>query len=218
MNGLRPQDLSPERALIFRITHIGNLPWLAENGLHCQNADHSDPRFVVIGKSEIIEKRASWPVPVGPGGTLADYVPFYFTPWSPMLMNILTGRNVPKRRPEEIVFIVSSLPTLEEAGIRFVITDRHAKVKTAMYADGRDLLDDMVPWKSLRSRDFHIDPEYPEAFERYQAEALVHRHLPTSAILGFACYTDVIKTELDRTLTDHGVELPTAVRRNWYFQ
>ena len=29
-------SLSPEKALIFRITHIANVPWILANGLHCE--------------------------------------------------------------------------------------------------------------------------------------------------------------------------------------
>ncbi len=51
-----------------------------------------DPNFREIGSPDFIDKRAHRMVPVPPGGTLSDYVPFYFTPWLPMLMNITTGR------------------------------------------------------------------------------------------------------------------------------
>lgn len=83
--------LSPEKALIFRITHIANVPWILENGLYCRSAAEQDPRFVEIGNPDLIDKRKHRVVPAPPGGTLSDYVPFYFTPYSPMLYNIKTG-------------------------------------------------------------------------------------------------------------------------------
>jgi len=84
-------DLGPEKALIFRITHIDNMPWMLINGLHCRNSPDRDPNFVEIGNRDLIGKRASRVVPIHPGGTLSDYIPFYFTPCSPMLLNIKTG-------------------------------------------------------------------------------------------------------------------------------
>ena len=51
------QTLNPERALIFRITHRANLPWILENGLHCQSAAASDSNFVSIGNPELIDRR-----------------------------------------------------------------------------------------------------------------------------------------------------------------
>ena len=119
-------DLSPERGLIFRITHIDNLPWILANGLHCAKGVQ-DPPFVSIGNPDLITKRAIHRVPEPPGGTLADYVPFYFTPRSPMLMNISTGwKGITKRANDEIVVIVSSIASLVANDIPFLFTDRHA--------------------------------------------------------------------------------------------
>lgn len=60
---------------------------------------------------------------MAPGGTLSDYVPFYFTPCSPMLYNIKTGYNgVPKQEAmEEIVLLVASLRKLAEAQKRYCL-------------------------------------------------------------------------------------------------
>jgi hypothetical protein len=79
-------NLNPEKALIFRIVHVDNVPWILDHdGLHCRNAADQDPDYVNIGNPELIGKRARCAVPVPPGGTLSDYVPFYFTPFSIMM-------------------------------------------------------------------------------------------------------------------------------------
>ena len=83
--------LTPEKALIFRIVHRDNVPWILDNGLHCKNSKVSDPNFVEIGNKDLIGKRGRHLVKQPPGGTLSDYIPFYFTPFSPMLFNIKTG-------------------------------------------------------------------------------------------------------------------------------
>ena len=70
------QTLNPEKAMIFRITHRKNVNWLLRNGLRCANSDVRDPEFVNIGNPDLIAKRRSREVPIPPGGTLADYVPF----------------------------------------------------------------------------------------------------------------------------------------------
>ena len=66
--------LSPEKALVFRITHIANVPWILANGVHCQRSATQDPNFVEIGNPDLIGKRERWAVPVRPGGGLSDYV------------------------------------------------------------------------------------------------------------------------------------------------
>lgn len=70
------QTLTPEKALIFRITHRDNVPWILDNGLHCQSSEILDPGFVGIGNPELISLRPHRHVDISPGGTLADYIPF----------------------------------------------------------------------------------------------------------------------------------------------
>ena len=52
-----PHWLSKEKALIFRIIHRDNIPWLIANGVHCKNSQVRDPEFVSIGNLELIDKR-----------------------------------------------------------------------------------------------------------------------------------------------------------------
>lgn len=211
-------SLSSEKALIFRITHVENVRWIFENGLWCQASETRDPEFVSIGNPELIDLRSTREVPLPPGGTLGDYVPFYFTPHSPMLLNITTGwAGIAQRKSEELVFLVTSLPHLAAKGIAFTYTDRHAYLATARFSNDMRDLGEMVSYDLLRSRDFRRDPEAPERAERYQAEALVHRHLPCDALLGVACYTQEIKARIEEEAANRQVSLPVRVRRSWYF-
>src|SRR5689334_1458537 len=124
--------LRPDKAYIFRITHRDNLPWIVGNGLHCASSHVRDPAFVPIGNAELIGKRSTKAVPVAPGGTLSDYVPFYFTPRSPMLLNIKTGYNgIRQRRNDEIVILVTALPHLRKINVPFLFSDRHAYLAAA---------------------------------------------------------------------------------------
>ena len=100
---------STQAAAIFRIVHRANIPWILDYGLHCRNSQVCDPNYRNIGNSDLIDRRSRVTVPIPPGGTLSDYVPFYFTPHSPMLLNIKTGRGVPMVQNSEIVILVSSL-------------------------------------------------------------------------------------------------------------
>lgn len=210
-------ELSADRARIFRITHIQNLPWIIQNGLCCRNWPAQDPNFVQIGNRELIGKRADWRVPIDPGGVLADYVPFYFTPHSMMLYNIHTGYNgIRQVANKDIVLIVSSIHQLEAAERSFVFSDRHALLKTAQFYNSSDDLH-RIDWELLQARDFRHDPENPEKTDLYQAEALVHRRLAVDDITGIVCYTENEKRTIMRTLEESGSEIPVAARPKWYF-
>src|SRR3990172_2291633 len=113
-------SLNFEKALIFRITHIENVAWILENGLHCRSSGVRDPDYREIGNPDLISKRAHREVPIPPGGTLSDYIPFYFTPFSPMMLNIKTGYSGMKQTPmPDIVIFGSSLRVLAEQQRKF---------------------------------------------------------------------------------------------------
>lgn len=46
--------INPERALIFRITHMANVPWLLAHGLHCRNSSEFDPNFRNVGNPDYL--------------------------------------------------------------------------------------------------------------------------------------------------------------------
>ncbi|MNM85389.1 hypothetical protein D3C81_975010 [compost metagenome] len=210
-------SLNPEKALIWRIVHRENLPWILDNGLHCANSDVQAPQYVNIGNVELIDKRRTRPVPIAPQGVLADYVPFYFTPFSVMMKNIHSGWSVQQRSNDDIVILVSSLYRVAELGLPFVFTNAHA------YPDWTDYYSDLahlgeIDWPILQRRDFKRDPDDPRKMERYQAEALVHHHLPITGLLGIMCYTDAMKECIEQEVAARGLALSVHARPGWYFQ
>ncbi|MBL8875401.1 MAG: DUF4433 domain-containing protein [Phycisphaerae bacterium] len=209
--------LGPEAAQIFRITHVRNVPWILAHGLHCRASKSVDPDFISIGSSELISKRAAHPVPIAPGGTLGEYVPFYFTPWSIMMYNIRTGYGGITKRPNgEIVMLVSSLPRLAELGLPFVFTNGHAYMAGTEYFDTLAEIN-QVDWALLRSKNFKRDPEHPERFARYQAEALVHHHVPVEALVGIGCYDEQTASSLTEEVANRGLKTPVKAIPGWYF-
>lgn len=208
-------DLNPTKALIFRIVHRENVPWILDHGLHCKNSNTVDPHYLDIGNLELIGKRNYRTVECEPGGTLSDYIPFYFTPFSPMLYNIKTGyAGIRKRSNDEIVIMVSSLHHLQKHGVTFVFTDRHAYLVAAQFTSDLANLD-WIDWRSLQRRDFKKDDA--DKFERYQAEALVHRHLPVDMLLGMVCHSANVAAGLEKRLGDRNMKLKIATLPKWYF-
>jgi hypothetical protein len=211
------KDLTLEKALIFRIIHRDNIPWILENGLHCKNSRVLDPAYVEIGNADLISKRHTRRVALPPAGTLSDYIPFYFTPFSPMMYNIKTGYGgIRKRSNDEIVIAVSSLRTLHEKGIPYLFTDRHAYLAAAQFFSDLARLD-QIDWNMLQRRDFRADPNDPSKMERYQAEALVHKHLAVEALSGFVCYNDSVLTTLNAALAKRNQTMKVVKKPEWYF-
>jgi hypothetical protein len=211
------KNLNPQKALIWRIVHRDNIPWVLENGMHCGNSSQLSSNWVHIGNLELIDKRSTHPVPVGMGGYLNDYVPFYFTPFSPMMKNISSGYGgIVRRSNDEIVILVSNLHLVQKLGLPFVFTNGHAYYAWSnFYTDLSDLSE--IDWPLLQTRNFRRDPDDPAKFERYQAEALIYRQFPIQAIAGIVCYTEKTKLILERWLTERDLDLPVYARTGWYF-
>jgi hypothetical protein len=207
------KDLNPQKALIFRIVHRDNMPDVWVDGCHCKSTTEGK-KYTQIGNLELISKRVGRQVPCGPGGTLSDYVPFYFTPYTPMLYNIKTGYSGVQKRPvEEIVILISSLHTLKGQKVPFVFSDRHAYLKTALFSD--DLADlDRIIWPTLQARNFRKDDL--DRFEKYQAEALIHRHMPLTALSGVVCYNDSVRANMQAAADTCGVAVKIIAQPNWY--
>jgi hypothetical protein len=205
--------LNPEKALIFRIVHKDNIGQVLETGCHCRSTMAGKSAYVEIGNQELIQKRTGRTVPCGSGGTLSDYVPFYFTPYTPTLYNIKTGYGVPQKPLQDIVMLVSSLRRLHKKKIPFVFSDRHAYLKTAQFSD--DLADlDRIIWPVLQVRDFKRDDL--DKFEKYQAEALIFKHVPVDALIGITCYNGPMRDHVRQLANERGVEVEIIAKNSWY--
>src|SRR6058998_4245349 len=109
----------PQPTPIFHITDVENLASIiACGGLRtCQWLQTNSHSYTNIAYETIQDRRATTTVLCGPGGTLHDYVPFYFSPRSPMLYTINRG-NVPgySSGQESVIHLVSTVQAVRAAG------------------------------------------------------------------------------------------------------
>ncbi len=181
--------------------------------MKCRNLASAEG-YIPIGNPDLIERRVGREVPIPPYGTLSDYVPFYFTPFSPMLYNIKTGYGVERKRNKDIVIFVSSLHKLIDGNIKFVFTDRHAYIAYAEFSSDISKLDS-IDWTALQNRNFRKSD--PVRFERYQAEALVYKEMPIKALLGVATFDEEGKSIVKNHTLQYDVELRVVPTPQWYF-
>lgn len=202
---------------IFRLTHFSNLPFILQHGIHCPNSAVKDPEFTPIGFRTLIDYRNDRAVPIEPGGTLADYVPFYFWYRSPMLYVIYKGNNpeVYKTPQHEVVYLVSSTTALLENNCGFIFTDRHAKLEYAnFYEDPAKLT--QLNWDIIKSEQWGAQ-HGQERREIKQAECLVHRAVPCDAITGIAVANPDMESVVNTILSEKNIDIPVKVKTNFYF-
>ncbi|MFC5409139.1 DUF4433 domain-containing protein [Larkinella bovis] len=208
------EDLSKIR--IYRLTHYKNLPFILHNGLHCANSPVKDPAFINIGFQRLIESRGKTPVKVPPSGVLNDYVPFYFTPRSPMLFMINKGQ-VPdyKGIQEELIYLVSNVNVIQNAGRLFVFTDRHAKLDYAQHFNDCSRLVDL-DWATIQSDNWGQQYGVLKK-EKKQAEFLVYQTVPINLIQGIVCHNETIKNSVEVAMEEAKVFLPVVCRPKFYY-
>ena len=155
-------------------------------------------------------------MPISPGGTLSDYIPFYFTSRTPMLLNIKTGRNVPAAIPmEDIIILVAAARALVRNGATVLIADRHANLRAAKFSNDLEALDEL-DWPLLSAHDFAKRVDDPERFERYQAEALVHRQLDAKALDRVVCFGHTQRAAITEQLEQRGLRITLSSEPGWY--
>jgi hypothetical protein len=117
----------PVPTRVFHMTRIERFASVVEHGLLPDNVCRRRQIIgVEIGYDQIKRRRTLRVVPCGVGGTLADYVPFYCAPRSPMLYAITCGLvSTEAACTEQIVYLVSSTQTLRDAGLTVIASNRH---------------------------------------------------------------------------------------------
>jgi hypothetical protein len=53
-------------------------------------------------------------------------------------------------------------------------------------------------------------------FEKYQAEALVYRHVPLTALMRVVCYDQAVASSVQADAAAKQLDLKIIARREWY--
>lgn len=203
---------------IYHITHVSNLrPILAEGALVC-DGDSARRNLTVqgIAHSHLKERRAQTPVPVGPGGFLSDYVPFYFAPRSPMLYAIHTDSVVGYGGGQgAVLHLVSSAEVVAAADLPVVFTNGHAVVSLSdFFTDLARLAD--LDWAVMQLIYWNDTQQDPDRARRRQAEFLVHQRFPWGLVTEIGVIDENRQQEV-RGILGAGGSPAVVVHRNWYY-
>lgn len=205
---------------ILHITHLENLAAIvAAGGLWSNN--HRPAAITAptsIAHAQIQDRRARVLVPCGPGGTLHDYVPFYFGDRSPMLYANHMGQ-VPTNAvgQRSIVYLVLDAHAVANEGCGWAFTDGHAVMRPLTRYFDRLADTDRLDWTAIRARQWFDTPQDPDRKRRKQAEFLVHRFAPWRLVTEIAVYDAVTQAAVVAALGGASHHPAVAVRRPWYY-
>jgi hypothetical protein len=209
----------PRPTPIYRLLHIDNLAVILDcGGMHAPNHPPQDAcDYRAIHNVDIQKIRRQRPIACGPGGTVHDYVAFYFGLRSPMLLQLHTDRVEGYDEGQEpLIYAVSTVETIVQAGFEFVFSDGHGIAAfTQWFDDLNDL--DKVDWDTAYADYWADTVDDMDRQRRKQAEFLVHRFCPWEVVNRIGVLNEAVKERVERILNRKNISMPVEVRRQWYY-
>lgn len=193
---------------------------IRRGGLHAPNhvSDDGLP-YRFCHDTDIQSSRANVSISVGKGGTIHDYVPFYFGYLLPMMFKLKTGQ-VPgySEGQEPLIYLVSTVQKVQAAGLDFVFSDGHGLARFTDWFDDLARLT-AVDWAMVNQRYWADKLEDMDRQRRKQAEFLVFEFCPWELIQNIVVVNSTIKQRIESIQT----AFPLAQRRvvtvngGWYY-
>ncbi len=169
---------APDPTPIVRFIHVDTLSTYLRCGImHAPNHCLSDGlTYIPIHDQEVQNSRRMIRIPCSPGGTLHDYVPFYFGYLSPMILKLKTGQ-VPGYTggQKPLIYLETTAQVVRDSGAQFVFSDGHGLAAyTDWFGDLEQL--DKVDWQMVYQRYWSDKGNDLDRQRRKQAEFLIHRY------------------------------------------
>lgn len=216
-----------DMSLIHHITHIDNIPTiLSERGLMC---DAEVARRSLCSQSiaydSIKQRRSTRRVEklsgekVAAGGSVADYVPFYFCNRSPMLAAIHNGYVAGYQKGQEnVIYLVSTVEAVASSDLVWCFTDGHAAEEMTEFYDRLEGLS-KVDWKAVETWRWggRWLLDNPDVKRRKQAEFLVHHRFPWDLILQIGVMNQAMANKINELLRKESHIPRVTIQRKWYY-
>jgi hypothetical protein len=205
---------------IAHFTHVKNLQGILAAGFLSADSgvDRVAGLIVEAADLEIKSSRRTIRVSLPPFGCVADYVPFYFAPRSPMLYKLARG-GVPTytEGQDPLIYLLSTVETVAAAGLPWLFSDGNCAAAVTQVFDDLDLLSSVVDWEVMAMRIWKNTAEDPDRMRRRMAEFLVHERVPVRCLAEIAVRNQAAKSQVERILEAHSGSLPVRVEPDWYF-
>lgn len=213
---------------------------LRYGGLLCRNLLISQKiRCDDISCGNIQERRHKICVSNPPGGTLHDYVPFYFAPRSPMLYTLMRGNIRSGFDQKDAIYLVTSAQKVAATGMEYVFYNAHAIMALAncfntlndldkinwkiflenpvSYNAGYDLTTLPIPAYCTEWYDCFDKPEYANRKSIRQAEFNIKHKVDINLFDCIITYNSAKQKEVEGLLSQYKIPIPVYVVRGWYY-
>ena len=211
----------PNPTPIFRFIHVENLDTLMRrDALHAPNHVLSDGLpYRFCHDPEVQGARAAVTITVGPGGTIHDYVPFYFGYLSPMMFKLKTGRVAGYDEGQEpLIYLVSTAQAVADAGVGFAFSDGHGLAFITGWFDRLERLE-AADWGMVYQQYWSDNLNDMDRQRRKQAEFLVYQSCPWSLIQEIVVINTAMRERVEAIQAAFHVSKRKMVKveRRWYY-
>lgn len=182
---------------LFRMIHVENIAHVLEHGITKITSPNANKNYVPVGDGSIINVRNRRLL--DNGRVLGDYIPFYFWYRMPMLYVIQNGYNgVPVCEAKNIVYLVTSIQEIIVHNLDYLFSDGHAVMRISTIYDSNQIanLTSLLDFNAIR------DPKWNDSNDldkkrRKEAEFLIGKDIPLSAITHFVVVNNTVKKTLE---------------------
>lgn len=214
-----PIDLT--RTYIYHITNVENLPGiLASGGLWSDlEREARGVANINIAHDHIKERRRKTAVLAGPGGVVADYVPFYYCPRSPMLYSIYSG-NVAgyEGGQKSVVYLCSPIEAVRQK-VQWCASTGHTDITSlCTFFDTIEQFS-LLDWDAIGSKSWGF-PHFTQDSDlkrRKQAEFLVYKFFPWDLLTGIGVMDEDVRDIVQSHIKDADHKPKIAITRAWYY-
>lgn len=210
-----------QKTFIYHITRKENLDSILKNGgvFSIREIEKNNIRYKSSAYADIQDRRSRALVKTHENGILHDYVPFYFSPRSPMLYaNFKRKVELGINTQEDIIYLVAVAENVVKKKIPFSFTDGHAAMEIShFFTDLKDLKE--IDWPLMKSRFWMNKREDNDRKRRRQAEFLVKSFFPFDLVSELVVYDESRKDFVSSVLLEnkiHGINV--KVRAEWYYE
>lgn len=189
---------------VYHTTHLNNLEGILERGiLSCNEQRRLNLEHHSIAAADIQERRARMQVTAGPGGVVHDYVPLYFTKLSPMLLQVVTAKNVDQMMLLHFAFPISLLERDDT-----VFTDAAANTLNPprFYSRTSDL--NQLNWQAIDLTTWRSKIGGEDVKQKRMAEALVHTRLDPGLAGFIVIWNKWAKSQVQQAYSNAGLTPP----------
>lgn len=206
---------------IYRIMHVSNLQTcLTQGALYSPNhMPAGAPPYQTIHNAGIQGARQVKAIQCGPGGTLHDYVPFYFGYLSPMLLQLKTGQVAGYNQGQPpIIYLVSTAEAVAASGAGFIFSDGQGIKAFTSWFDNLSSLSN-VDWNMVYQRYWADNINDMDRQRRKQAEFLIHQRCEWGLIQEIGVFDSSVQAQVQGVLQGFPATMqrPVNVRPAWYY-